>query len=693
MGARAIVDPFHCLVLTKSSGSGICKIKNSKMNNNQQLKKLALNIRVLSAAGVEKANSGHPGMPMGTADIAAVMWSEFLKFNPADTAWLGRDRFVLSAGHGSMLLYSLLHLFQFNLPMEELKKFRQFGSLTPGHPEFGVTSGVEVTTGPLGQGFANGVGMALSAKMYQAKYQTDLLAHNIYGIVSDGDLMEGVTAEAASLAGHWKLDNLIYVYDDNDISIGGHTDICFTEDVPARFRAYGWKVYEVDGHDFDQLRTALTAARDQKEAPALICAHTKIGFGSPNKNNTAEVHGAPLGREELELSKKNLGWTHAEEFFVDPDVRVFCQQVIDQNQKTAGAWEQSFKDWQKSNVQLATKLQTQLSKEISAELENELFAELGKIEKDATRNISGKAIQVIAKHLPGFAGGSADLEPSTKTLIKDSGDVEAGSFVHSNLRYGVREHAMGSIANGFAYSGGWFPYTATFLVFSDYMRPPMRLAALSHLQSLFIFTHDSFFVGEDGPTHQPIEHLSVLRAIPRLDVYRPADGLETAACYISSLKRQNHPAALLFTRQAIPALQREAGVGPAEIAKGGYVVAKSEVSDLVLIASGSEVSLAQESAKALEENQGIKARVVSIPCLEIFLEQDLAYQEKVIPNSATKVLIEAGSSWGWGNVLGKDVVYITKDSYGASAPDKVLAKEFGFSVENVVAQVLKKIKK
>lgn len=654
--------------------------------NKQALEKLALNIRVLSASGVEAANSGHPGMPMGTADMASVLWGEFLRFDPADTNWAGRDRFVLSAGHGSMLLYSLLHLFSFDLPMKELENFRQFGSLTPGHPEYGLTPGVEVTTGPLGQGFANGVGMALSQKLYADRYNQELFSANVYGIVSDGDLMEGVASEAASLAGHWKLDNLIYMYDDNDISIGGHTDICFTESVTERFKAYGWEVQEVDGHNLEEIHQALQTAKDNKGKPQLISCRTKIGKGSPNKENTSGVHGAPLGSEELELAKQNMGWDQSENFVVLPEVKDFCAAVVKNNQQEHAQWQEKFNNWKSANSDLAARYEMQISKEIPAGLEDELFSTLEDNDGVATRKISGQAVQVLSKYLPGFIGGSADLEPSNMTLVTDSGDITADNFKEKNLRFGVREHAMGSIANGLVYAGGWIPYTGTFLVFSDYMRPPMRLAALSHLQSMFIFTHDSYFVGEDGPTHQPIEHLSALRLIPNLDVYRPADGMEAAACYMMAVTRQDKPSTLMFTRQGVPKLPRPAGFKRADLYKGAYRLYGTADAELVFVATGSEVSVALDSAKELEKS-GKTVSVISIPCLEVFLEQDQAYQDDLIPDAAQKVVIEAGTSWGWGNIVGKKAIFITKETYGASAPGKVLAEEFGFTADQVVSRV------
>ena len=650
--------------------------------SNEKVNKLATAIRVLSAEGVEKANSGHPGMPLGTADLAAVLWSEFLKFNPEDSKWGGRDRFVLSAGHGSMLIYSLLHLFDFGLKIDDLKNFRQWGSLTPGHPEFGLTNGVEVTTGPLGQGFANGIGLALSAKMLAAKHKTELVNTRVFGIVSDGDLMEGISSEAASLAGHLKLDNVVYIYDDNDISIGGSTDICFTEDIPKRFESCGWNVQTVDGHNVDEIRESLEKAIAHKGQPSIICARTKIGLGSPNKVDTSGVHGSPLGSEELALTKKALGWSE-ESFFVPEDVTSFCSEVIENNKKEYNEWNEAFSQWSNSNPEEAKEYKNQQDKVVPSELEDELFSELGKIEKDATRNISGAALQILAKHLPGLVGGSADLEPSTKTLIKDSADITPEDFSGRNLRYGVREHAMGAICNGMAYTGEWIPYTATFLVFADYMRHAIRLAALSHIQSMFIFTHDSFFVGEDGPTHQPIEHTASLRIIPNLDVYRPADGIEVAACYMMSVKRTNKPSAHLFTRQGLPLLERES-FNREDAYKGGYIVSGKDNSEVVLVATGSEVALAADTAKLLSDK---KVRVVSIPCVEIFMEQSQEYRDSVIPQDSNIVLLEAGISTGWSSVVGNNALFITKDSFGASAPAGVLAEKFGFSANSVADKI------
>lgn len=654
----------------------------------ENLEKLALTVRVLSAEGVDKAKSGHPGLPLGAADFASVLWAGYLRVNPKDTEWANRDRFVLSAGHGSMLLYSLLHLFGFNLPVSELKSFRQWDSKTPGHPEFGMTDGVETTTGPLGQGFANGVGMALSGKLLAQRYDKDLFNFRVYGVVSDGDLMEGIASEAASIAGHLALGNLIYIYDDNKISLADPTDVCFTESVPGRFESYGWHVQSVDGHDLEAISRALDAAVAETGKPSIICARTTIGYGSPNKAGTADVHGSPLGPDELKLTKEKLGWKHTEEFYVPEDVKKYCARLIEEKAAECGKWQSDFKAWSDRNPDLAAAYKDQAGRVIPAGLKESLLAAFTDGKKDATRNLSGKAIQEIAKKAGFFIGGSADLEPSTKTLIKDSPDIQAKDFSGRNIRFGVREHAMGAIVNGLAYGRNWIPYSATFLVFSDYMRSTIRLAALSHLQSLFIFTHDSFWVGEDGPTHQPIEHIAGLRIIPNLLVFRPADGVEVAMSYMAALESKSTPSALLFTRQNLPQLNRPAGFNPDDILKGAYVVEGAENTDLVLIATGSEVSLAADAA-AILKNSGRKARVVSMPCVELFRKQPKQVQEAIIPPSARKVSIEAGITCGWERITGTDGLNIGIDHFGASAPGEVLAQKFGLVPDAVADKILK----
>jgi len=642
--------------------------------SNEKLKQLANCIRVISAEAVEKANSGHPGMPLGAADYSAVLWSEFLRFNPKDPSWIGRDRFVLSAGHGSMLLYSLLHLFGYDLSLDEIKNFRQWGSLTPGHPEFGLTPGVDVTTGPLGQGVANGVGMATSIKMLAARYGDSAFNQRVFGVVSDGDLMEGVASEAASLAGHLKLDNLVYIYDDNEITIGGRTDLSFTEDVAKRFEAFNWYVQKVDGHNYDQIRAALNNAVNESERPSIICARTIIGKGSPNKADTSGVHGSPLGDLELSQLKKVLGYP-SEEFFISDEVKSYCSEVVTKNIDYAQSFETK-------NKESFTKFRSSQVKEVTSKLKEELYSKVGELDNMASRKLSGEAIQIIAKHLPNFVGGSADLAPSTNTLIKTSKDVTAEDFSESNFRFGVREHAMGSMINGLAYDKCWYPFSATFLVFSDYMRPAIRLAALSHLQSLFIFTHDSFFVGEDGPTHQPIEHIAALRAIPNLDVWRPADGLEVAGSYVCSLENEHRPSTLLFTRQNLPKLDREDTFSTSLIEKGGYILKSSTNPEITIVATGSEVGISIAAAKGFENVQ-----VVSMPCQEVFLRQNKDYQDEVLPSNTKYIVVEAGIKQGWGELVGRDAVFITKESFGASAPGNVNAEKFGFTKEKILETI------
>lgn len=656
------------------------------MANLEALKQLALTVRMLSADGVQKAKSGHPGMPMGAADYAVTLWSQYLNFNPRDPHWAGRDRFVLSAGHGSMLLYSLLHLFGYDLPLAELQNFRQWGSKTPGHPEFGVTAGVETTTGPLGQGFANGVGIALSARMLQERYSRALFDYKVYAIVSDGDLMEGVASEAASLAGHLGLNNLIYLYDDNKISIGGSTEVAFTESAPKRFEAYGWYVQEIDGHDIKAIAQAIENAQRESSRPSIICCRTVIGYGSPNHAGTAKVHGEPLGDEELKLTKEKFGWPVEPRFHIPEEVQKFCAALVEEKRARYEAWQRDFAAWCAAEPQKAAEFKKQADREIPAALRADLLAVFADGKKKGTRELSGDAIQVIARHVPAFVGGSADLEPSTKTLIKGSPDIQRGAFSGKNIRFGVREHAMGSLANGMAYQQCWIPYTATFLVFADYMRPTIRLAALSHIQTLFIFTHDSFWVGEDGPTHEPIEQIASLRIIPNLWVFRPADGVETALCYELALRRKNGPSTLLFTRQGVPALERSKDFNPDHLARGAYVVSGAEVTDRVVVATGSEVWLAVDAAKKLAA-EGIKIRVVSMPCVELFLAQDSKVRDSILPPGAKKVSIEAGITTGWDRVVGSDGLKIGIDHYGASAPGEVLADKFGFTVDAIASKL------
>lgn len=651
-----------------------------------KLKRLASTIRALSIDGIEKSKSGHPGLPLGAADMAAVLWAYFLNFDPTKPDWDNRDRFVLSAGHGSMLLYSLLHLFGYDLPISELRNFRQWESKTPGHPEFEWTTGVETTTGPLGQGFGNGVGMALSSRLLAARYSNQISSYSVYGIVSDGDLMEGIASEAASLAGHLGLSNLIYLYDDNQISLADPTKVCFTESVAKRFEAYNWFVQSVDGHDLAAIADALEKARLESKRPSIICARTVIGFGSPNRAGTSDVHGSPLGADEAKLTKEHLGWPTDQDFLVPTDVQEFCAELIEQKRAVHHAWQASYQKWSSENKEKGVLYLAQRERSIPESLKSDLVAAFKDTKKDATRNLSGKAIQEIAKRVPFFIGGSADLEPSTKTLIKDSSDIQADSFSGKNIRFGVREHAMGAAVNGLAYGRNWLPYSATFLVFADYMRPAIRLAALSHLQSLFIFTHDSFWVGEDGPTHEPIEHIASLRIIPNLFVFRPADGLEVALSYYAAMTARKNPSALLFTRQNVTPLERDSEFTPDHILDGAYVVSGRENKDLVIVATGSEVGLAVDASKLLE-GAGIKPRIVSMPCMELFLKLDKAKRDSIVPPNAKKVSIEAGTTIGWERIVGDSGFKIGIDHYGASAPGEILAEKFGFSPKSVQERV------
>jgi transketolase len=643
------------------------------------LGRLASTIRTLSIDAVQKANSGHPGLPMGAADFTSVLWANYLRCNPSDPGWINRDRFVLSAGHGCMLLYSALHIFGYDLPMSQVQAFRQWESITPGHPEFGVTPGVECTTGPLGQGAANSVGLALSAKMLAARYGSDIFNYRVYALVSDGDLMEGVAAEAGSLAGHLQLDNLVYLYDDNKISLAGETELCFSESVAQRYEGYGWFVQSCDGHNPQEVAACLDKALAQKGKPSLICCKTVLGYGSPNKKNTHEAHGAPLGADEVKATKKNIGWPEDGQFLIPEDVSAFVAASLEKKRVEYAAWQEHYAGWRKAQPSLAQQLDAQLQRSVDSKLKEDLVATFKEPKKDATRNLSGKAIQVISKHLPGFVGGSADLDPSTKTAISGGGRVGHEGYAGKNIHFGVREHAMGSLANGLAYTQAWIPYTATFLVFSDYMRPAMRVGAISHLQALYIFTHDSFWVGEDGPTHEPIEHVMSLRVIPNMNVYRPADGLEVAMCYYSALQRKNGPSSLIFSRQNLPPLARPATWSVDEVLKGGYVLKDVPKPEVVIVATGSEVSLALDAAELLQKENGVAARVVSMPCVELFKQQPKEYRDAVLPAQARVAVVEAGTTIGWSSLLGRDVLAIGIDHYGASAPGEVLAEKFGFT--------------
>ena len=649
-------------------------------------------IRLLAADGVQKANSGHPGMPMGMADSATVLWTKIMNYNPEDPQWINRDRFILSAGHGSMLIYSMLYLSGYDVTIDDLKSFRQWDSRTPGHPEYNHLPGIETTTGPLGQGFANGVGMAIAAKMTAARFNTDQYqlfgTHKVYGIVSDGDLMEGVSSEAASLAGHLGLGNLIYLYDDNHITIEGGTDLTFTEDVSARFSAYNWQVLRVDGHDQTQIEKALKRGIDENSKPTLIITKTHIGYGSPNKHDTAGVHGSPLGEEELQLTKKALGFDDAKLFYVPDEVYDFFRKRSEELKLQYDLWKNEYRDWQNDNPDLNALKKKMYNKEIPDDLE-ELLVESLPEKVMATRNYSGVVMQKIAELLPGFVGGSADLDPSTKTFLKQSPAVQANNFSGRNFHFGIREHAMCAINNGIALYGGFIPFGSTFLVFSDYMRPSLRLASMMGIQNINVFTHDSIYVGEDGPTHQPIEHVNGLRIFPTMTVLRPSDGYETALCWAIALRKKNGPSSIILTRQNVPSLLRPDDFDNSEIAKGAYVISRESKGPvrLAILASGSEVYNSIEAKKKLEE-KGISTRVVSVPVKDIFDQQDQKYQREVLPDTLENiVVVEAGTGSGWNSYFNIPMLRITIERFGASAPYKILEEQYGFTTEKIVDKI------
>ena len=651
-------------------------------------------IRMLSADGVEKANSGHPGMPMGAAAIAYVLWTRFLHHNPTNPKWADRDRFVLSAGHGSMLLYSLLHLTGYDLSLEELKNFRQWESKTPGHPEYSLTPGVETTTGPLGQGFANGVGMAITERFQAAHFNRpghDIVAHYTYGIAGDGDMMEGLSHEAASLAGHLGLGKLIYFYDDNHISIEGSTDIAFTEDRTARFEAYGWHVQKVeDGNSVDDLENAILRAQQETERPSLIAVRTHIGYGSPNKQDNAVAHGEPLGAEELKLTKENLGWPLDPPFFIDDEVLRHFRQGLQKGKEFENQWKARLDSYQKAYPELGREFRDWLDGKLPDGWDKDIPSFPADPKGTATRVTSGVVLNAIATRVPNLIGGSADLAPSNKTWINDSMDFQPGSYDGRNLHFGVREHGMGSILNGMALHGGVIPYGGTFLIFSDYMRPAIRLAALMGLRVIFVFTHDSIGLGEDGPTHQPIEHLAALRAIPNLTVIRPCDANETVEAWKIAVGSTNGPVALALTRQGLPVLDRNTFASATNLSKGGYTLMDTQDgrADVILIGTGSEVHIAIDAAKQLED-KGLGVRVVSMPSWELFEKQSEAYRLEVLPSEIkARVAVEAGIPQGWHRYVGKEGEVVGLNHFGASAPAKILYKKFGITADRVVERAL-----
>ncbi len=678
----------------------------------KEIDQLSINtIRFLSVDAVQKANSGHPGLPLDAAPMAYILWTRFLSHNPMNPAWFNRDRFVLSAGHGSMLLYSLLYLTGYDLPLEQIKQFRQWGSHTPGHPERGHAPGVETTTGPLGQGFGNGVGMAIAEAYLAARYNKpgfNIIDHYTYAIVSDGDLMEGVASEAASLAGHLKLGKLVYLFDNNHVTLAAGTDITFTEDRAKRFEAYGWHTITVtDGNDLQAINQAITASREEKDRPSLILIHTHLGYGSPHKQDTFEAHGSPLGEEEVKLTKQNLGWPVEPPFYIPDEALAHFRIAVEQGQRAEAEWNAKLADYSQAYPDLAEELD-RLFKGDLPENWDKGIPEFGSDAKPiATRVASGKVMNAFAANLPSFIGGSADLNPSTFTVLDGMGDFEnperaggdmqgssGGGWDYSgrNLHFGVREHAMGAILNGMAAHGGIIPYGATFLIFSDYMRPPMRLAALMKLHVIYVFTHDSIGLGEDGPTHQPVEQLLGLRSIPGFILIRPADANETAAAWRVAMEQKERPVALALSRQKLPVLGIDQHPNiPLGVRAGGYILAyaaENNPPDISLVATGSEVHLALATRQRLIED-GVMAQVVSLPSWNLFDEQPEQYRDEVLPPGVPILAIEAGVTLGWRSYAGPQVAVVGVDKFGASAPGDVVMQEYGFTVENIRAEALK----
>ncbi|AQU05722.1 transketolase [Dehalococcoides mccartyi] len=658
--------------------------------SNTKLDSLCINaLRFLSVDAVQKANSGHPGAPMGMAAMAYALWQNFLKHNPQDPAWPNRDRFILSAGHASALLYSLLHLTGYDLPLDELKNFRQWGSKTPGHPEYGLTPGVEMTTGPLGQGFASGVGMAMAEAHLAAIFnQPDckIIDHYTYGIVSDGDLMEGVASEAASLAGHLALGKLIYLYDDNDISIEGSTELAFTENAALRFESYGWQVIDhVDGLDPEAVSQAIKQAQSDTTRPSLIICKTIIGFGSPNKAGKASAHGEPLGTDEVSKSRKSLGWDY-EPFVIPVEALTEFREALGKGKTAQQVWLSKLDYYLSHYPEKASLLQDMLSGNLPEDWDKDLDRLFDKAM--SSREASGLLINALASRLPSLMGGSADLSPSNKTVIKDGGEYEPHYYEGRNIHFGVREHAMGAIANGLALHGGIIPYVATFLIFYDYMRPAVRLASLMGQRVIYIFTHDSIGLGEDGPTHQPIEQLAGLRSVPGLVTIRPADSYETAQAWKTAILRKNGPTAIALSRQKLPLLDNSQ-TKSLNLPKGAYILQETDSHPQVaLVASGSEVTIAVEAAEILK-GKGISSRVVSFPSWQLFDNQPQTYRQSVLPSSLPRVIMEAGNSQGWCKYLGTNGTVISIDHFGASAPAPLLYKNFGLTPENMAEKALK----
>lgn len=659
--------------------------------NNETYTLTANTLRCMAIDGVQAANSGHPGAPMGLADIAAVLWLKFLKHDPTDSNWADRDRFVLSGGHGSMLLYSLLHLSGYNLSIDELKRFRQFGSQTPGHPEYGHTDGVETTTGPLGQGLASAVGMAIAERMSAARYNIadtpPVVDHYTWVLCGDGDLQEGISHEACALAGHLKLNKLILFYDSNDITIEGRASLAMSEDVKKRFQAYNWHVIEIDGHNYDQINRAILRAKKVTDKPVIIISTTTIGKGSPNKADTAASHGAPLGDDEVRLTKEALGFPPDEKFYIPEEVSQLFATRTSRLRRAHSRWRRTFKDWSKANPEKAQLWKTSHEQTLPENIEDSI-PPFDPNKPLATRSASGIVLNALAKELPYLVGGSADLAPSNMTWINEADAITPDNFAGRNFHFGVRELAMAAVMSGVQLHGGFRIFGGTFFVFSDYCRPSIRLAALMGVPTIFVFTHDSFYVGEDGPTHEPVEHLAALRCMPNVTVIRPSDPTETAHAWLTALRNKKTPTALLLTRQNMKVIDRKQHASAANLEKGAYILWQSGygVPDITIIATGSEVEIALEAAKKIEDRN---VRVVSMPSWELFEKQNRTYRERVIdPDCPRRLIVEAGSSFGWERYAGSRGAMITIDTFGASAPFKELAEHFGFTVENVLEKAL-----
>ncbi|MBI4302746.1 MAG: transketolase [Chloroflexi bacterium] len=670
------------------------------MTNTRSFDELCINtMRFLAVDAVEKAKSGHPGTPMGAAPMAYILWDRFLKHNPADPKWPDRDRFVLSCGHASMLLYSLLYLTGYDLTLDDIKNFRQWESKTPGHPEYGLTPGVEATTGPLGQGFGNAVGMAIAERWLAEHYNRpghEIINHYTYAIVSDGDMQEGVSSEAASLAGTLRLGKIIFFYDDNDVSIEGNTSIAFAENVPLRFQSYGWQVIgPIDGMDIAEVEKSLRLARAEITKPSLIICRTVIGYGSPNKAGTAAAHGEPLGEEEVKLTKKNLGWPYEEPFAVPPEVLSHFRKAMERGKRYQQEWLEKMEAYRNAFPDKAKHLEEDLNGELHEGWDSSLADLFQSQQKPiATREASGIVMNAIVERVHSFTGGSADLSPSTKTTLKDHGNYGFDEYCGHNMHFGVREHAMGAIAGGMSLHGGIVPYTGTFLIFYDYMRPPVRLAALMGIRVIYIFTHDSVALGQDGPTHQPIEHLAGMRAVPNLVTIRPADATETIEAWKIAIERRHGPTALILTRQNLPVLDRSALAPASGLRQGGYILwGASPSPDIILIGTGSEVHLVLAAGKKLQE-RGVSARVISLPSWELFDAQPVEYRNNILPPSVrARISIEAASPLGWEKFVGLDGIAIGVSRFGASAPGEVAYEKLGMTVQRVIDEALKLLKR